>query len=135
MLQTAILQQQEDVPDERRVDPMNDGIYGNRLIQQGLFAEDETEVDLLDEPDQPQTCDFTIDPPRNGRVRCDFELGVCNLLCEEGHKPVGCKPRTECLCNSNGCDWTTLGRNCECQSETHVLERWRDGEFKCICFN
>ena len=112
MLKPALISSKQQA-DERRIDPVQE--YGNRFIQQGLFDEDETEVDLTD--DTFMTCDTSIDPPRNGRVRCDFEIGVCDLKCEDGFKPVGCKSKTECLCNAEGCDWTTLGRNCICQSE------------------
>ena len=132
------MSQAEGSPDERRADPVNNELYGNRLVQQGLFDDDkadgisgygdrlmqeglfeydENEVDLANQESSQKQCDATIDPPANGRVSCDFAMGVCSLKCETGFKAVGCKSGTECLCNASGCAWTTLGRNCLCKSE------------------
>ena len=135
------LTEAESSPDERRADPVNNELYGGRLVQQGLFdddeadgagygdrlmqeglfEEDENEVDLANQESSQKQCDATIDPPANGRVVCDFQFGVCSLKCDDGFKAVGCKSGTECLCNASGCAWTTLGRNCLCQSERSSL--------------
>ena len=134
------LSQADSSPDERRADPVNNELYGNRFVQQGLFDDDETEsqtdgtygdrlmqeglfeydeneVDLANQESSQKQCDATIDPPANGSILCDFKMGVCSLKCQSGFKAVGCKSGTECLCNASGCAWTTLGRNCMCKSE------------------